>query len=1086
MKRVKKIFKILGISALALFLLLLIAGWAVAYFYADDIKKMVGEQIAKTVNAEVNFSEKDLGLSLIRNFPNIAVYQGNLSVVGKDQFKGDTLFSAKNIKVVIDVWSLFSSQPQIRGIYVDSPRVLAKVLKNGKANWDIMIPTPEDTTKPKPTEEPTKFDVSIRWWEIDKGHIVYDDKSMGVFTKIENLNHSGSGNFNQDVFDLNTNTKVEKFRMDYGGISYMENKMLDVAMVLNMNLPESKYTFKENKIKINDFAFGFDGFVQMLKDKIAMDIKYKAQENEFKNILSLVPGMFANTAEFQKLKTSGTLAFDGFVKGNYAEKEMPGFGLNLQVDKGMFQYPDLPTAVNNVAVDLKIDNKSGVIEETVINLAKFHADLGKNPIDAKAKIEKLVNSLIDANVKAKIDLGDMSKMFPMEGLVLRGLYGLDATVNGVYNTALLPSVSATMSLANGYVKSNQFPEALESMNFLTTIKNSSGKYADTKINLQNFNMVLDKEAFSASGFVENLDDITYNFKGKGGIDLGKIVKLFPSYFTNMSLAGKIKADIATEGRMSYAMNGQYDKLPTSGFVNINNFAYSDKAYLPQGFKITSAQTDFTPKNIQLKQANGFLGQSDYAVTGSISNYIAYVFKGETLSGKMDFKSNKFVLDEWMPATTTPAPSTEAKTEAKPVATNSETKPASTPSYSQSSVVEIPKNIDFTLDSYIKEVKYDKIPIEEVKGLIIIRDGVVKMENINFNSLGGAFVTNGSYSAVDKYHPKYNFDFGIKSLPLSNAYSAFVETGKGLASKYTGKLNSLFKISGELGPDMMPLFDKTMSGQFKMDLLEGYIKDANLLKSVNSFLKLSEGDEIALKDVFMNAEIKEGMVNYKPFTVQTGDQKFDFTGGHSVDGMLNFELKTLIPKGKLTTIGKNLIAGLGGVKTESLDNQEVVFALTGPFWRPNMPPKILRVGNQSVANVKEAVKEKVKEKVEEKKKEVVDKGKEEARKKAEAALAEARKNADIIIAAAKEQSDKIKAEADAKYKEALDKAYSEAYNRAPIAKTKAGDLARQGADKVAKPIRDKAYQQADNLVAEAQRRADKMIADAQTKTNQLTN
>jgi uncharacterized protein involved in outer membrane biogenesis len=1083
MKRLKKIFKILGISVLVLFLLLLIAGWAIAYFYADDIKKMVDEQIAKTVNAEVKFSEKDLGFSLIRNFPNVAVYQGNLSVIGKDEFRGDTLFSAKNIKVVIDVWSLFSSQPQVRGIYVDSPRVLAKVLKNGKANWDIMIPTPEDTTKPKPEEKPTKFDVSIRWWEVDNGHIVYDDKSMGVFTKIEKLNHTGSGNFNQDVFDLNTNTQVNKFRMDYGGVTYMENKMLDVAMVLNMNLPESKYTFKQNKVKINDFSFGFDGFVQMLKDKIAMDIKYKAQENEFKNILSLVPGMFANTAEFQKLKTSGTLAFDGFVKGNYAEKEMPGFGLNLQVDKGMFQYPDLPTAVNNVAVDLKIDNKNGVIEETVINLAKFHADLGKNPIDAKAKIEKLVNSLIDANVKAKIDLGDMSKMFPMEGLVLRGLYSLDATANGVYNTALLPSVSTTMSMANGYVKSNQFPEALEAMNFLTTIKNATGKYADTKVNLQNFNMILDKEAFSASGFLENLDDITYDFKAKGGIDLGKIVKLFPSYFVDMSLAGKIKADVTTSGKMSYAMNGQYDKLPTSGFVNINNFAYSDKAYLPQGFKITSAQTDFTPKNIELKQSTGFLGQSDYTASGNISNYIAYVFKGETLLGKMKFQSNKFILDEWMPASTpVPATTPVPKVETKPV--SNETKPTSTPSYSQSSVVEIPKNIDFTLDSYIKEVKYGKIPIEEVKGLIIIRDGVVKMDNVTFNSLGGTFVTNGSYSAVDKYHPKYNFDFGIKNLPLSNAYSAFVETGKGLASKYTGKMNSLFKISGELGPDMMPLFDRTMNGQFKLDLLEGYIKDANLLKSVNSFLKLSEGDEIALKDVFMNADIKDGMVNYKPFTVQAGEQKFDVTGGHSVNGELDFKLATKLPKNKLTLAGAAGIATALKIDPKKLEDKNLLFGLTGSYKNPKY--SLLGVDGKPVEEVKEVVKEEVKKKVEEKKKEVVDKSKEEARKKAEAALAEARKEAAIIVAAAQEQASKIKAEADAKYKEVLDKAYSEAYNKAPIAKAKAGDLARQAADKAAKPARDTAYKQADNLVAEAQKRADKMITDAETKANQLTN
>jgi hypothetical protein len=664
-KRIFKILKITGIVFVSLFLLLLIAGWVITYFYKDDIKAMADKAIAESVNAEVNYDIHELGVSFIRNFPNLSIYQGKVSVVGKDEFKGDTLVSLKSVRVTINLWSvLFGSQMQIRGIYVDTPRFFGKVLRNGKANWDITKATPEDTTKKPEEEKPTKFDIGIRWWQVDNATIVYDDRSMGFYTRLDDLEHYGSGNFNQDIFDLNTNTEIQKITMRYGGDAYLEDKYFALDMVLNMNMPESKYTFKRNTVKINDFSFGFDGFVQLLKDKVAMDISYTAKENLFKNILSLVPGMF--TKDFDKLKTDGKIKFSGFVRGDYPYNgsKMPGFGVDLEVADGMFQYPALPAAVSNINMGLMITCKDGVIDNTLIDLRKFHMDLGKNPIDARARIEKLTNSKIDANAKAKVNLSDMTQMFPMPtGYILKGTYVLDLTAKGIYNATQMPAIHADMSLINGYAKTAQYPDALEDMHFVASLKNPTGKFSDFRFLLQDFKMVLDKEAFEASGLVENFEDVTYNFKVKGGINLEKIAHIYPMEGT--TLAGRIFADIQTAGRASYAINGQYEKLPTSGFVKINNFNYLSKDYLPQGFKITESNATFTPQNINLTQMDGFLGKSDIHAKGTIGNYIAYIFKPDgVLKGNFDFNSDRFDADEWMTAPALATTTAEGKTPAQ--------------------------------------------------------------------------------------------------------------------------------------------------------------------------------------------------------------------------------------------------------------------------------------------------------------------------------------------------------------------------------------------------------------------------------------
>ncbi|MEJ0055149.1 MAG: hypothetical protein WDN75_05510 [Bacteroidota bacterium] len=100
-----------------------------------------------------------------------------------------------------------------------------------------------------------------------------------------------------------------------------------------------------------------------------MDITFKSPENTFKSLLSLVPGMY--TKDFKTIDTKGVLIFAGFVKGTYSDKQMPAFNLDLKINDAMFKYPDQPTAVNNINMDLLVDNKDGVIDNTRIDLKKL-------------------------------------------------------------------------------------------------------------------------------------------------------------------------------------------------------------------------------------------------------------------------------------------------------------------------------------------------------------------------------------------------------------------------------------------------------------------------------------------------------------------------------------------------------------------------------------------------------------------------------------------------------------------------------------------------------------------------------------------
>lgn len=127
---------------------------------------------------------------------------------------------------------------------------------------------------------------------------MYDDASLGFKTELIGMNHNLKGDFSTDVFDIETLLEVAKMNMVYGGVTYMNKVKTRVKATISANIPQFKFIMKENEFSLNELTLGLDGFFAMPKDDMDMDLKFKANQTEFKNILSLIPGVY--TADFKK------------------------------------------------------------------------------------------------------------------------------------------------------------------------------------------------------------------------------------------------------------------------------------------------------------------------------------------------------------------------------------------------------------------------------------------------------------------------------------------------------------------------------------------------------------------------------------------------------------------------------------------------------------------------------------------------------------------------------------------------------------------------------------------------------------------
>ncbi len=935
MKIVKRILIGLGI-----FIVLLVAAAIILpIVFKDDIKAAIDKEIAKSVNADVVFDVNNFSVTLFSNFPNMTVEVKELGVFNRAPFEGVPLFVIEELDVEVNLKELiFGDQLRLKGITMVKPQITINVLADGRANYDITYPSTDTVTV---AEEPSNFSFGIDHWEIVDGSVVYDDKSLPYFMGLKHLNHTGSGDFTQDVFDLNTHTVADTLTTSYGDMELLTNKRVEIDMVISISEDYSKYTFKENSAKVNDFAMSFDGWFKMNEKDYGMDITFNSPANTFKSLLSLVPGMY--TKDFGGIETKGELSFNGFAKGTYSDTQMPAFNVGLLVKDAMFKYPDLPTAVNNINMDLLINNKDGVIDNTVVDLKKLHLDFGSNPVDAKLLIQNLRDYRMDGNLKAKLNLAELNKMFPMEGLEMKGTYSVDASAKGVYDSIkkVIPMINASMSLADGYIKSSEFPLPLQDLKFQATVKNTSGKMAETFIAVNDFSMLMDGEKFAANMTLENLDDYTWNVNANGGVDIEKMTKIFP--LEGMTLAGKVKGDFHTKGKMSDVTAERYDRLPTSGVVSLKDFKFSMKD-MPD-VTVSNSDAEFDPKKIELRNTAGTIGKSDFAVSGAVSNYIGYVFGKEIIKGNVDFNSTLLDLNEFMTETEEPVT------------------PTDTASFG---VIPIPENIDFILRSSIKTVKMMDYTMTDLNGDIIAKDGIATMSNVKFNMLGGAFAVNGSYNARDLKHPKYDFALKIEGMSIQQAATSFsiVKTYAPIAGLVNGNFSTDFRVNGELGQDLMPKMT-TVNGGGLVKIAQAALTQSKLVSGVTSLTKLNDTDQVSLKDVLMSASISDGRLSVKPFDVKFGSYVTTVSGSTGVDGSIDYSLKMMVPAGQLGAQFNSFVNQYTGT-TNSTTDIPLTIGVGGTY----KDPKTTLIAQEQKQQAKEAVKEAVTQKAEEKSQEAI--------------------------------------------------------------------------------------------------------------------
>lgn len=490
---VKKILKWTGITLLVLIIVL----FAAPFLFKDKIKEMLVETINKNVDATVAF--EDVDLSLFKSFPRANVTVDKLSIINKAPFAGDTLVYLGELNLKMSVKELFKDAKEgmnIESISTKNGVVNILFNKDGLGNFDIAIKNAEEKNK---GDKSDPLSLKVQEYKIENYRFQYFDERSKVKLVLDSLNHTGAGDFTAKKLNLDTKSSTV-VSLDMDKVNYLNKVNLNLDAVLGIDLENSKYSFKQNKALINKLPLEFDGFIQLLENGQQYDLTFKTPVSGFQNFLGLIPSAYSGS--LANVQTTGDFKVEGFAKGVLSDTTVPKFNIAIASNNASFKYPDLPKSVQNIVIDTKIINETGLMNDTYVNLDKLSFRIDQDIFNAKANIKNLSeNPLVDAKLDGRINLGNLTKAYPVK---------LDKPLSGILD-ANVETKFDMKSVENSQYQNMQNSGNLALTGFKYTDENNKAinvnkavvQFNPSRINLQELDATTGKTDMKLSGTLDN-------------------------------------------------------------------------------------------------------------------------------------------------------------------------------------------------------------------------------------------------------------------------------------------------------------------------------------------------------------------------------------------------------------------------------------------------------------------------------------------------------------------------------------------------------------------------------------------------------
>lgn len=552
----------------------------------------------------------------------------------------------------------------------------------------------------------------------------------------------------------------------------------------------------------------------------------------------------------------------------------------------------------DVTLDADLKNKRFTFSDNRLSLNAIALSLDGwvALADDRTEMDVRVNS-------SKVEFRDVLSLVPafytrdFENLTASGQLTLDAWAKGVLAGDRLPAFETTLAVRDGSFKYASLPKAVTGITIDARAANPGGTADATTVDVPTFALTMAGNALRGSfSAATPMSDLRFKAAAAGKVDLGAVKEVYP-LGDSIALAGVVTADMQASGRMSDIERERYEAIAASGRLTVEGVTAA-LAGLPE-VKVRRAAMSVSPAALTLSELGVTVGRSDIEASGTLSNYIGYLLRDQTLRGRLDVRSSLLDLNELL------GDASEASAD-----TGAATAPADTAAMR---AVVVPQNLDLALGASLKKILFQKMVLDDFTGSLTVAKGTVSMNRLAMNAFGGRMSASGSYStAADAQRPALKLKAEIADASFSTTFDQL---------DVVRRMVPLFEKTGgdySMSLDLATRLTQTMDPDYATLQADGAIRSKNIrVQNIAVFDQLAAAlkndalRRIEAKDVDIRFTIRDGRIATQPFDLRVGGISLNLSGSTGLDQTIDYTARVTLPEGSAGGILTAVDVGIGG-------------------------------------------------------------------------------------------------------------------------------------------------------------------------------
>ena len=722
--------------------------------------------------------------------------------------------------------------------------------------------------------------------------------------------------------DLQLALKDVSFKM--GDEYYLQKAQLAVNTPLDLSINTQNIILNKAEILLNQYQIHLDGEASRNDNNgdIAMDVAFRTNKWKIQEVMELIPSSMKNIIE--GIAATGNITLSGRAEGIYNDSLMPLISADILLDKGSFTMKELPFPLYDIHANL--NTTLNLNSTSNVRIRDLRAKTGNNSVQCSGTVNDLLGKMFcNLNIKAHLDLPELKPVIPADIKVnLNGLADASLQANftleqieklaleqmkvngGIAFTALdvlyndsvaikspaahieiqLPSKSANTAfkeLLSAQINTKQLDANMVGL--------LSAGLKDVKLDVGVSNFMDTNSMFSvACDFDFNRLDMTMDTivvaidKPSGKFDMypsasNKNIPALNYTYQSEHLSANMGKDMSVVSKnIRLQGTAQYDESQKDMILQFDPRLRIDfqqgvlnMASFPVPIEVPAIKSNFTPERFTIRESRVILGNSDFKLSGIITNIDKYIKETGLLTGKLKFVSDHTDVTQLMDLVNGLGVETDTSTTAQELET-----PEDDPFM-------VPMGVDIELHTLVKSATVGNTSIRNIEGNLTVKDGILVLEEMGFTSDAARMQLTAMYRSPRKNHLYAGIDFHLLDIDISKLIAMFpdIDTIVPMLKSFAGVAEFHFAFETYFKSNYDFKYS-TLRGAAAIHGEDLVLMDSETFSKISRLLQFKKKTENKVDSLSVEMTVLKREVELFPFVVHLDKYKAILQGQYNLD------------------------------------------------------------------------------------------------------------------------------------------------------------------------------------------------------------